>query len=113
MNKTPVYLISDKGQSGAICLAMILAHYGSFPKLNTVQTACNSGTNEVAPKNLQEAAIRFGFNVKLGTTSIEKISVVNPIIIKKTSGKYILITKENKSYYSIHDPEKGFQKIKK
>lgn len=112
MDKTPVILESDEGQSGAICLAMVLGHYGSFPKLHVVKSACNVGDDEILPKNLIKAASRFGFNTKDNTGStLEEVSVTSPIIIKTTSGNYVLITKKNKNNYSVHDPEKGTQKI--
>jgi NHLM bacteriocin system ABC transporter peptidase/ATP-binding protein len=111
MNKTPVILESDKGQSGAICLAMVLGHYGSFPKLNVVKSACNVGDDEILPENLIKAALRFGFDTKHSTDTLEEVSVTSPIIIKTTSVKYVLITKKNKNNYIIHDPEKGTQKI--
>lgn len=113
MNKTPVFLESDKGHSGAICLAMVLGYYNSYPKLNVVKTACNTGNDEILPENLNKAALCFDFNAKINTNSLESLSVVSPIIIKTTSRKYLLITKENKNDYTIHDPEKGKQKITK
>ena len=113
MNITPVFLESDKGQSGAICLAMVLGYYNSYPKLNVVKTACNTGSDEILPENLNKAALRFNFNAKINTNSLENLSVVSPIIIKTTSEEYLLITKENKNDYTIHDPEKGKKKITK
>ena len=113
MNKTPVFLESDNGESGAICLAMVLGYYGSFPKLNIVKTACNVGNDEILPENLYKTALHFGFNAKYNTNTLEDISLASPIIIKTTSGEYILIIKENKSDYLIHDTEKGAQKITK
>ena len=65
MNITPVFLESDKGQSGAICLAMVLGYYNSYPKLNVVKTACNTGSDEILPENLNKAALRFNFNAKI------------------------------------------------
>jgi len=113
MRKTPVILESEKGESGAICLAMILGYYDSFPKLNVVKEACNVSNDEILPENLITTALRFCFNAKYDTNALEEISVVSPIIIKTNSGKYVLITKENKNGYIIHDTEKGTRKITK
>lgn len=111
MNKIPVILESDDGQSGAICLAMVLGYYGSFPKLNLVKSACGVSDDEILPENLTKAASRFGFTTKDNTGDFEEIPVPLPIIIKTTSGKYALITKNNNNNYNIHDTEKGEQKI--
>lgn len=111
MDKTPVILESDDGQSGAICLAMVLGRYGSFPKLNIVKTACGVSEDEILPENLIKAASRFGFNTEDNTGSLEEISVSSPIIIKTTSGKFALVTKKKFNTYIIHDTEKGKQKI--
>lgn len=113
MKKTPVFLESDKGNSGAICLAMVLGHYGSFPKLNTVKTACNADNNEILPENLHKVALRFGFKAKQTAITLDELTVKSPIIIKTNYGNYVLIIKEYKNYYLIHNTEKGEQKIDK
>lgn len=111
MSKTPVILESDSGESGAICLAMVLGHYNSYPKLNIVKRACSNNKNEIFPDNLIKVASRFGFNTEYTTNSIEELSLSSPIIIKTTSEKYVLIEKKRSNNYRIHDTEKGSQKI--
>ena len=111
MSKTPVILESDSGESGAICLAMVLGHYNSYPKLNIVKRACSNNKNEISPENLIKVASRFGFDTEYNTNSIEELSLSSPIIIKTTSAKYVLITKKSSNNYKIHDTEKGSQKI--
>tara|TARA_B110000003_G_C16653042_1_gene535129 strand:+ start:2511 stop:4661 length:2151 start_codon:yes stop_codon:yes gene_type:complete len=111
MSKTPVILQSDSGESGAICLAMVLGHYSSYPQLNIIKTACSSNNNEILPENLIKVASRFGFDTEYNTNSIEEVSISSPIIIKTTNDKYFLIIKKNINSYEIHDPEKGNQKI--
>lgn len=111
MSKTPVILESDSGESGAICLAMVLGHYNSYPKLNIVKRACSNNKNEIFPDNLIKVASRFGFNTEYTTNSIEELSLSSPIIIKTTSEKYVLIAKKRSNNYRIHDTEKGSQKI--
>ncbi len=111
MSKTPVILESDSGESGAICLAMVLGHYNSYPKLNIVKRACSNNKNEISPENLIKVASRFGFDTEYNTNSIEELFLSSPIIIKTTSAKYVLITKKSSNNYKIHDTEKGSQKI--
>tara|TARA_B100001059_G_scaffold50376_1_gene43486 strand:+ start:4765 stop:6915 length:2151 start_codon:yes stop_codon:yes gene_type:complete len=111
MSKTPVILESDSGESGAICLAMVFGHYNSYPKLNIVKRACSNDKNEISPENLIKVASRFGFDTEYNTNSIEELSLSSPIIIKSTSGKYILVTKKISNNYKIHETEKGAQKI--
>lgn len=111
MDKTPVILESDRGQSGAICLAMVLGHYGSYPKLNVVKSACGVSDDEILPENLIKVGLRFGFNTKYDTVEFNQLKITSPTIIKTTSGKYILVTKKQNNNYVIHDPEKGVQKV--
>ena len=94
MSKTPVILQSDSGESGAICLAMVLGHYSSYPQLNIIKTACSSNNNEILPENLIKVASRFGFDTEYNTNSIEEVSISSPIIIKTTNDKYFLIIKK-------------------
>lgn len=111
MNKTPVILESDRGQSGAICLAMVLGHYGSYPKLNVVKSACGVNDDEILPENLIKVALRFGFNTTHDNVEFDQLKITSPAIIKTTSGKYILVTKKLNNNYIIHDPEIGVQKV--
>ena len=95
MKKTPVFLESGKGESGAICLAMILGYFKSFPKLNVVKNACSCDGNEITPENLYQACLNFGVTAKQTSQSIEKISLDSPIIIRLKSDKYVLVSKKN------------------
>ncbi len=111
--KIPVLLQSNQGESGAICLAMLLGYYGSFPKLNTVKNACNVGNDEIAPENLHKTAERFGCNAEQSAKSLEQLPKASPVILKTNSGKYIVLVKTGKDHYYVHDPEKGKEKIPK
>jgi len=111
MNKPPVILESDKGQSGAICLAMVLGAFGSYPKLNTIKSACDVNDDEILPENLVKTATRFGFEAKTKSTSLEDLKLKSPVILYTKSGKYILIVKKNFKGYVIHDSEKGKRNI--
>jgi len=111
MNKTPVILESDRGESGAICLAMVLGHYGSYPKLNIIKSACGVNDDEILAENLIKVALRFGFNTKHDNVELDQLKIASPTIIKTTSEKYILVIKKLNNNYIIHDPEKGVQKV--
>ena len=113
MKRTPVFLESSKGESGAICLAMVLGHFGSFPSLNVIKSACSSNGNEILSENLHQTAIAFGFTVKENSNSFEEISVDSPVIVKLKGNKYVLITEEHKNFFIVHNPEKGLEKVKK
>lgn len=111
MYKIPIILESDQGQSGAICLAMVLGAYGSFPKLNVVKYACDVSEDEILPENLVKTATRFGFNTQVQTGTISELKTKTPIIFKTNSGKYVLLVKKGIKNYLIHDTEKGKQSI--
>ena len=111
MNKIPIILESDKGQSGAICLAMVLGAYGSFPKLNVVKDACDVNEDEILPENLIKTASRFGLQINSKKSSLNELKISSPTIIKTKAGKYILIVKKKFKSFIVHDTEKGKQKI--
>lgn len=106
--KTPVILQSSKGESGAICLAMVLGHYESFPKLNLVKEACDTGSGELSPENFPAVAQRFGFKTR---TSKNTSTASEPFIVEKQNGGYALVVGRSAGHYVIHDPEKGKEKI--
>ena len=111
--KTPIFLQSSQGESGAICLAMLLGHYGSFPKLNTVKSACDVGNDEMPIENLLETAQRFGFDTEYSKSDIENIPTSSPSIIRTKSGKFLVLVKKSGDSYTLHDTEKGKVKFNK
>ncbi len=111
MGKTPIILESNKGESGAICLAMVLGAFGSFPKLNLVKNACNDNGNEILPENLAKVAAKFGLDALVKTGSFNELKVNTPLIIKVNSGKYLVVVKKSFKGYIIHDTEKGKQNL--
>lgn len=110
--KTPLFLQSNSGESGAICLAMLLGHYGSFPKLAEVKNSCDCGNDEIEPVNLLEASRRFGFDADFLQLPFNELkNQACPFILPATSGKFILLVKKTGSSFIIHDPESGRKKI--
>lgn len=109
---TPLFLQSNTGESGAICLAMLLGHYGAFPKLTEVKNSCDCGNDEIEPTHLLETSRRFGFDANILQLSFDELKKQNsPFIIPTTSGTFILLVKKTGRSFIIHDPETGRKKI--
>lgn len=109
---TPLFLQSNSGESGAICLAMLLGHFGAFPKLTEVKDSCDCGNDEIEPMHLLEASRRFAFDANLLTLSLHELEKQScPFIIPTVAGKYILLVKKKWRSFIVHDPETGRKKI--
>ena len=111
-SKTPLFLQSNSGESGAICLAMLLGHYGSFPKLTEVKSSCDCGNDEIEAEHLLSVACQFGFIAESRQLSFNELGKQgSPSILLTTSGKFILLIKKTGRYFIVHDPETGREKI--
>lgn len=111
-SSTSVFLQSKPGESGAICLAMLLGHYRSFPTLTDVKNSCDCGNDEIEPAHLLTASSRFGFKAEILPLPFDKlIRQTMPLILPTTSGKFLLLVKKVGNRYVVHDPEAGRKKI--
>ena len=111
-SSTPVFLQSKPGESGAICLAMLLGHYGSFPNLADVKNSCDCGNDEIEPAHLLTAASRFGFATDLLPLSFADLDrQPRPLILPTASGKFLLLVKKAGNSFIVHDPEAGRRKV--
>lgn len=112
-NQTPVYLQSNEGESGAICLAMLMGYFRSYPNLTEIKSAFDGSHDEVAPEHLRKVSERFGLTPKLISLSLNQLhDQENPVIIQIKSGGYKLFIRKSGKYFLIHDPEKGKVKMK-
>lgn len=111
---TPVFLQSKPGESGAICLAMLLGNYRSFPTLTDVKNSCDCGNDEIEPAHLLTACLRFGFKADILTLPFDKLIRQSvPLILPTTSGKFLLLVKKTGNRFIVHDPEAGRRKVTK
>ncbi len=111
-NSIPIYLQSKSGESGAVCLAMLLAHFKSFPNLTDVKNAFDNSNEEVPPEHLLAASERFGLVSKLiNITTKEIVQYSPPLIIMTTTGKYVLLVKIDGGEFIVNDPELGRRKL--
>ena len=110
----PAIIQSRAGESGAVCLAMVLAHYKSYPKLSEVKQACGFEGGELPLDHLLIIAKRIGFDVEQPKTSPEGLSKQTlPVIIKTKAEKYLMVVAASDNEFTLHDPEVGERKITK
>jgi NHLM bacteriocin system ABC transporter peptidase/ATP-binding protein len=104
----PVIMQARQGESAAVCLAMLLAHFGSFPKLVDVKLACGFQNDELDADNMLAVARRFGLDAQAlalrpGQLAGERL----PLLIRSRQGRYLLLVKAASGAYTLHDPEHG------
>lgn len=87
---------------------MLLAHFGSHPKLIDVKLACGLGMNELEADNVIAVAERFGLDVKPLKLRPEQLArEALPLLVQDTQGRYQVLVKAGSGGYVLHDPEGG------
>ncbi len=104
---------SSFGESGAMCLAMLLGHYGAFPKLTEVKKSCGCENGEIATPHLLDVLRKFGLDASSKKLSLDELTRRHdgPCIIATVSGTFLLLVKKTGSSFIVHDPEKGRKKL--
>ncbi|MCK4712409.1 MAG: ATP-binding cassette domain-containing protein [Marinosulfonomonas sp.] len=99
---------SREGESGPVCLAMLLAAYRSFPKLTNVKSACGFSGRNIAIENLYSVATEFGLIGSHQSGGIDDLkSQKLPVIIQTHRGNYLLLNDRKANGFTCHDPAKG------
>ena len=108
----PILLQSKNGESGAVCLGMLLGHFGAFPNLTEIKIACDVGDDEILPENLLKSAEQAGLDAELLEWSYGEIKEDDlPLMIYGSNSKYFLLVRKQGDKFIIHDPEKGKQSL--
>ncbi len=112
MSTTPVFLQSKPAETGPVCLAMLLGHYGSFPKLTDIKNACGSANDEIPPEHLLIVSRNFGLEAEILKLPFTELAQHRfPLLLTSESGKYILLVKRSFGRYLIHDPQEGVKTL--
>lgn len=103
-----VIMQSREGESGPVCLAMLLAAFGSFPKLTDVKSACGFGGHNLAIENLHSVATKFGLTGGHQSGGIDDLeSQKLPVIIQTLHSNYLLLNDRKPNGFTCFDPAKG------
>jgi len=104
----PVIMQARQGESAAVCLSMLLAHLGSFPKLVDVKLACGFQNDELETDNMLAVARRFGLDAQALALRPGQLAGQHlPLLIRNRNGLYQLLVKATPGTYTLHDPEHG------
>ncbi len=103
-----VIMQSREGESGPVCLTMLLAAFGSFPGLADVKSACGYGRTDIAIENLHSVATGFGLTGQVQTGGVDDLrGEKTPLIIQTGSGSFLLLVDRKANGFTCYDPAKG------
>ncbi|CAB3774494.1 Lactococcin-G-processing and transport ATP-binding protein LagD [Paraburkholderia humisilvae] len=87
---------------------MLLAQFGSHPKLVDVKLACGFRVDELEVRSFLAVAERFGLSANPLTLRPEQLARESlPMLIQDKGGRYQLLIKGGASGFTLHDPEHG------
>lgn len=104
----PVITQARPGESAAACLAMLLAHYGSFPRLVDIKLACGFSNDELEADNVIAVARRFGLDARaLAPRPAQLAREALPLLVRSRQGHYQVLVRAGTRGCTLHDPENG------
>lgn len=104
----PMIMQARSGESAATCIAMLLARFGSYPRLVDVKLACGFQNDELETDNLIVVAQRFGLDAQVKTVAVGQLLREElPLLLRSQSGRWQVLVKATASGCLLHDPENG------
>lgn len=95
------------GESGAVCLSMILAYYGSFPPREKINELCGVTNNGVSEEKLLSATRQLGMEVSVSNKMSNLRDANLPCIIALTNNRYMVVKAVKNKEYVLNDPSEG------
>ena len=111
--KVPVILQMEQRESGAVCLAMILAYYGRWVPLEQVRGDCGVSRDGSGTKGILSAAQGYGLlplEISRTTAELQKEGQF-PSILRWGHGQFVVLNGFLGNHAVINDPEQGMCRV--
>jgi len=105
--KTPIFIHQDVSDSGAVVLAIVLAHYGKWVPITELRGLCYTTADGVHQGMVEKVAIDH----QLDVTKMEREKLLGQYgglaIVRAHSGKYVVFEGSNGDNVFLNDPVVG------
>ncbi len=110
--KIPITIQMQPGENGAAALCMMLGYYGRFVPLAEMREECVSSRNGSSPKQLINAAEKYGLTGELHEMDIDELKKqAFPVMVHWKKKYYAIIKAIKKDVVYIVDPSRGEYKL--
>ena len=105
---------TDLKDCGVSCLMSLVRYYKGYVTREYLREITNTTKEGVSVYSLVEAGEKLGFEAKAIKTELsklqDKLPVIAHVIINKSYGHFVVITKITEKEITIMDPNGGFKK---
>ena len=107
--RTPTVLQMEAVESGAACLAMVLAYYGRFIPLEKLRIDCSVSRDGSNAAQIVKAGRRHGLEARRKRKSLEDLRshATRPSILFWGFGHYVVFEGMKGNRYQLNDPASG------
>ena len=111
--KVPVILQMEQRESGAVCLAMILAYYGKWVPLEQLRADCGVSRDGSGTKGILSAAQSYGMLPREEQRTSAQLQAEGdfPSVIRWDRGQFVVLNGFRGNYAVINDPEQGMCRV--
>ena len=106
--RTPVLLQNDETECGAICLGIVLAHYGRWVPIDELRRVCGVSRDGSTALGLQRGAEKYGLRTegwRKETTELQQMRL--PLIIFWQFNHFVVLEGFGNGKYYLNDPANG------
>ena len=110
--RTPVMLQFEATECGAVCLGIILAHYGRWVRLQELREACGVTRDGCSATDIVRAARRYGLKVTGWRKEPEDLRGLRlPAILFWQFSHFVVLDAVGRGRYYINDPAFGHRSV--
>ena len=106
--RTPVILQNDETECGAVCLGILLAHYGRWVPIDELRRVCGVSRDGSTALGLQRGAEKYGLRTegwRKETSDLPQMTL--PLIIFWEFNHFVVLEGFGNSKYYLNDPANG------
>lgn len=110
--KTPFFPQTHASECGAVCLGIILAHFGRWVPLSELRTACGISRDGSSAADLVRAAESYGMEVEGWRREPEQLHRMElPVILFWEFDHFLVLEGTGPNAFYVNDPANGHRKI--
>jgi NHLM bacteriocin system ABC transporter peptidase/ATP-binding protein len=112
LHKVPARLQIEANESGAVCLGMVLDHFGKYVSPEELRERCGVGRDGSTLADLAEGARYFNLEPQLTAGAPEDLErLPGPAILLWRNYQFVVLEGRRRQFWRVNDPARGKRRI--